>query len=265
MTNPAKAGMSNFVLSLALLIWAILVQLPTIASFTVHHDRFQQTRPCNDGVQRIIPVKIKGKSHNRIMNILSSTPTDDDALPDPSSMRIREIKDELNAMGVSFTDCFDKDSLSERLVDARSGKIVGDKSQEERKEEGNKTADEKEKPSEEPKSSASKPASTFDKEAVGAELRSKKVKELRTMCAKYNIRWAQMIEKEELVQALLKHQEKAAGFSVSGKIMPGEVAKIDEDILAKEVAPGAASTPLLLGECVYLFICIICKFIIFYQ
>jgi len=86
----------------------------------------------------------------------------------------------------------------------------------------------------------------FDSEAATAELNSKKVRELRTMCHENNIQWAHMIEKSELVQALLQHQEKASKFSVSGKIMPGKVAVIDDDILSKELAPGAVSTPLLL-------------------
>ena len=57
-----------------------------------------------------------------------------------------------------------------------------------------------------------------------------------------------MIEKEELVQALLEYQEKAADFSPSGKLIPGKVAVIDDEILSQELTPGAAVTPLLLGK-----------------
>jgi hypothetical protein len=191
--------------------------------------------------------------HNKIPRptFLSSTVTGEEtnsneqSPPEPSTMRIREIKDELNAMGVTFADCFDKDSLTERLVDARSGKVKGKKEEpaaESTTDTGcsccSQEAKKEEKPSE----------SKFDVEAARGELRSKKVRELRTMCAQNNIRWANMIEKEELVQALLQHQEKAAAFSPSGKILPGKVAVIDDQILTKEIAPGAAVTPLLLGE-----------------
>jgi len=173
----------------------------------------------------------------RTTNILFSI-TDENT--EPSSMRIKAIKDELKSNGISFTDCFDKDSLVERLIDARSGKVAGTKC--------STTATASVSSSEDTNEAKSQNTSTslFDKEAVSAELRTKKVRELRTMCAQNNIRWANMIEKEELVQALVKFQEKASNFSPSGKLTPGKVTTIDQDVLAKEVAPGAATTPLLL-------------------
>jgi hypothetical protein len=36
-----------------------------------------------------------------------------------ASMRIRDIQDELKSLGVSFADCFDRDSLTKRLQEAR--------------------------------------------------------------------------------------------------------------------------------------------------
>lgn len=165
-------------------------------------------------------------------NILYSSTTENE-LPDISSMRIKEMKEELKSMSVEFSDCFDKDSLMERLTDARSGKVQG-KKKEEVKVEKTETVQQ-----------SSETTSTFDKEAYAAELREKKVRELRTMCAQNDIRWANMIEKEELVQALVSHQAEAVKFSPSGKILPGKVAQIDDEILAKEVA-GGATTPLML-------------------
>lgn len=181
-------------------------------------------------------------------NFFSSTSTgeetnnaDEKSLPEPSSMRIREIKDELNSMGISFTDCFDKDSLTERLVDARSGKVTGGVATEE------VFSDDSGKGEEAPKeTSASAKTSTFDKEEFAEDLRPKKVRELRTMCASKNIRWANFIEKEELVQALVEYQLKASNFSPSGKIVPGKVSMIDDDTLDQELTPDAAATPLLL-------------------
>ena len=44
---------------------------------------------------------------------------DDDEETPPGQMRVSEIKAELDLRGISYTDCFDKESLAERLVEAR--------------------------------------------------------------------------------------------------------------------------------------------------
>jgi hypothetical protein len=38
-------------------------------------------------------------------------------------MKLREIQAELKDMGVSYSDCFDRDILTRRLKEARSGKV----------------------------------------------------------------------------------------------------------------------------------------------
>ncbi len=164
-------------------------------------------------------------------------------LPEPSSMRIRAIKDELNSMNIDYTDCFDKESLCTRLVDARSGAVKGASSSSSTKTESQSTP-----ASETPSTGSSLSTSNFDKEKKLEELRSLRVKELRTRCAQNNIRWAHMIEKEELVQALIGHYEKASLFSPSGTLTPGKVTMItDDDVLEKEIYNGGvATTPLML-------------------
>ena len=42
---------------------------------------------------------------------------------DPRSMRVKEIKSELKEMRIKFSDCYDKESLVERLFGARAGTV----------------------------------------------------------------------------------------------------------------------------------------------
>jgi thioredoxin len=146
---------------------------------------------------------------------------------DPSEMKLREIQAELKDMGVSYSDCFDRDSLTRRLKEARSGKVK------------------KTEPA--PKEQHTYPSaqSTFDRDATLQELRSLRVKELRTELANRNIRWGNMVEKEDLVQALLAAREAASNFSSSGVLTPGKVSDIDADTLTTELST-PAGTPLLL-------------------
>ena len=56
--------------------------------------------------------------------VIEIGPSDDDVEPPlPGQMKISEIKSELDLRKVSYSDCFDRDSLETRLNDARaSGK-----------------------------------------------------------------------------------------------------------------------------------------------
>ena len=170
--------------------------------------------------------------------------------PDPKSMRIKEIKSELKEMNVKSDDCFDKESLCDRLNDARNGIIKGaSASASASASTTTSSGDDAQQDSSSSQEATTDPTpkSTFNKEQKSQELRSLRVKELRTKCAQFNIRWATMIEKEELVQALVQHYEKMGDFSPSGTLIPGKVTTITEDsILETEINSGTASTPLLL-------------------
>lgn len=154
-------------------------------------------------------------------------------------MRMREIRDELKERGVSFADCFDRESLTERLQRAR--------------EHGEKNSVNKDSPVQNdtpPHSGTSASVkktiglpSTFDVKATAQELRSMRVSELRAECGRRNIRWAGMFEKEDLVQALLEAREAASIFSAY--ISPGQVGELTDLQLADELKT-ESPTPLLL-------------------
>jgi thioredoxin 1 len=175
-------------------------------------------------------------------------------LPDPATMKIKEIKNELNHFNVSYNDCFDKESLVQRLVDARNNPqrpnptttteptatTTGTNQNNESKSQGN------DKKQQDTSTTSSKNNNKFDKEAKMQELKLLKVKELRSLCAQYNIRWGQMIEKDELITALIQHYESMSTFSTSGTIVPGQVSMITNgDILQQEIY-NMSETPLLL-------------------
>ena len=169
-------------------------------------------------------------------------------ISDISTMRLKEIQDELKERKVSYTDCFDKESILARLVEARS-KDTNISSSQERHDKQQDVSDVEHNPT-------TTSSFNFDRDATLAQLRSKKVAQLRTELAHRNIRWANMFEKEDLVQALLASMEASVKFSISGALTPGEVGTLTGDDLDKELS-GTASTPLILD--IYATWCGPCK------
>lgn len=163
-----------------------------------------------------------------------------DTTDDISSMRVKEIQSALKEMGVSYTDCFDKESLAQRLKEAREGKATSSPA------EATPATTPESEPDSSPSSSPSPSPVEFDRDAVLEELRGMRVKALRTECASRNIRWGNMIEKEDLVQALLKAREASSGFSSSGALTPGEVGMLTDQELDQELNNSEGASPLLL-------------------
>jgi hypothetical protein len=109
-----------------------------------------------------------------------------------------------------------------------------------------KASEPEKKPEKEPpKNKPSK--KSFDKQEKLTELRAMKVRELREECAKRRIRWAQFVEKEELVQALIHAMENSADFSVSGAMTPGRVTELTGEQLDQELSQ-PSDAPLLLDS-----------------
>jgi protein KRI1 len=164
---------------------------------------------------------------------------------DPINMKLREIQGELKDLGVSFADCFDRESLTKRLMEARQGLFPEPiKSQ-------TATATASRESSSPSDVSNDTPATSiaFDRSAVVQELRSRSVKELREECAQRRIRWANFIEKEDLVHALVEARAAASSFSASGLIVPGQVADLTDEELTMELESASSkhiNTPLLL-------------------
>lgn len=166
-----------------------------------------------------------------LRNPLANSATDDTAnntQTNPSDMRLREIQNELKERKVSYTDCFDRESLVKRLVEAREKHQVVTQPKDA------KTNVIKPTDSSQPDNN-----DNFDKEATIAELRELRVKVLKEKLSEYKVRWGTMIEKEEMVQALCNAMEERfnqkKNFSRSGSIIPGVVTDVTEGALIQEM------------------------------
>jgi hypothetical protein len=68
--------------------------------------------------QSFLPSFILRSSHDEVENMLLEDDNED--IIEPGKMRVSEIKSELDMRGVSYKDCFDKESLVERLRESRA-------------------------------------------------------------------------------------------------------------------------------------------------
>ena len=162
--------------------------------------------------------------------------------PDIGTMKLRDIQDELKTRGVPYGDCFDKESLTTRLREAREGK---------HKSKNNGTIQESA-----PVSVAANPPSTeLDSDSILEDLRSRSLKDLKIECSRRNLRYATFLEKEDFVQAIWKDMKSIASFSVSGVLRPGVASEITGAQLDQELT--SDTTPILLD--VYATWCGPCK------
>ena len=162
-----------------------------------------------------------------------------------ADMTSKQIQSELQSLGVSYKDCFDKESLVKRLRDMRSSATKHNVDQKEGVQQTNQNDSAVVNNNDTTRAAEAAP---LDKEALRSELRKLRVSELRSKLGEQGIRWSNMIEKEDLVNALLSNMESKQDFSKSKSLTPGKVNEVTGDILSIELSSKCSSPLLLDGE-----------------
>ena len=150
---------------------------------------------------------------------------------DVATMRLSEIKSELQDRKIDFSDCFDKESMVQKLTEARANNIDHSSKNDEAETSEKDEADDASTPASPPSSSPT----AFDREAALEELQGMRVRELREELGRRRISRAGLFEKEDLVRALLKAREVASVFSGTGLLTPGEVSMLSETDVQTEM------------------------------
>ena len=169
-------------------------------------------------------------------------------LPAIDSMKLKEIKAELDERGVTWKGvCFEKEDLQRALETARSQPPPPPAAEE--PEAPAATAapppPPAPPPAAEPAPAAAAPAPPTADEAAAydsayatayADCMKMRVKELRTQLAARSLRWGGLVEKEELASLLAGAMARGALFSRSGALQPGLATIIDEAAAREEIA-----------------------------
>lgn len=149
---------------------------------------------------------------------------------DYGTMRVAVLREELKKRGVDYSDCFDKESLIEKLRRHEENSVIGDKVVDEKLKERNENVEQE---------------GTDDKSTLTDQVQTMSVKALREELASRNQRWADYIDKESLVQAVVQARMAAASFSATGLVSPGQVSDLTAEQIEREIAE-QLPTPLVL-------------------
>jgi thioredoxin 1 len=154
------------------------------------------------------------------------------AADDASSMRIKDIKAELDERGVQWRGvCFDKESLLRVLEEARVAPAppppqnAAQNTDKDMPEESGQAAD------------AADEAAVYEAAYASAlaDALKLKTKELRSELASRSVGWADLNEKEELAKRLAELVAKSALFSRSGALTPGQASVVTAEQLRIEM------------------------------
>jgi thioredoxin 1 len=165
----------------------------------------------------------------------SSSLSDD--VVEVSAMRLSEIKSELKERKIDFSDCFDKESLILKLIDARQNKNKNsDNIEEEKNSNENDDADTFfNKDGDDELELELLELLKFDRSKALEELKGMRVRELREELGRRRIPRAGLFEKDDIVKALLDAREKASVYSSTGLLTPGEVSDLMQDDVKNEI------------------------------
>jgi hypothetical protein len=250
---------STCTLVLCSLIVVVIACVETGSAFLPMKQSTHWNRPQKERV--LIHINSDNICWSRIRLAESAAKSDETAAADTydvQSMRVSEIKKELVRLNVSSKDCFDRESLTQRLLQARQ---QPQSSQQESSQPDQPTRSESESPTTATPSTdetnAAPPtagtstttttAATTDTKSpqqVQEEVSALSVRELRSELAASGKRWAGMLEKRDLVDAVVKCRQETATFSVTGRMRPFQVTDLTADELTQELT--STSTLVLL-------------------
>lgn len=212
-----------------------------LTTSSMNHYATSTARSPRRGVTSSSVFVVESTNPSSIPNEITNTST-------PCEMKLNEIKAELKKRSVSFVDCFDRESLEKRLLEARdcsdlpqssstSGQSINNV--EDTAEQTSNEFTTEEATTLPPIDTAKAESVDFDRDAILVQLRSLRVKELKIKLSELKVRWGKMIEKEEMVSALCNAMEEryhqSKNFSRSGVLVPGIVADVDESVMLKEL------------------------------
>jgi thiol-disulfide isomerase/thioredoxin len=183
-------------------------------------------------------------------DIEGSTAPDDPVLTenvllDPTTMRVAELKSQLKEWNVKYDDCFDKESLVARYKEVLSNPSLRTAKTDASVVESSESSIP---PDIEDPVLATDVEEEVDPTKLLRELRSMSVKELRTELGERRISRAGLLEKEDLVQALLQARLRPVQFSLTGLLQPGTVTDVTGEQLQQEMQPSSMSAPPLLVD-----------------
>eukprot|EP00927_Polykrikos_kofoidii_P006548 TRINITY_DN12648_c0_g2_i1.p1 TRINITY_DN12648_c0_g2~~TRINITY_DN12648_c0_g2_i1.p1 ORF type:complete len:345 (-),score=45.02 TRINITY_DN12648_c0_g2_i1:455-1489(-) len=150
-------------------------------------------------------------------------------------LQVKELKRELETLGINPAGLFEKKDLVERLVQARLDSPVPPPQG---------VQPDVDKPSPVAETETPKAADPSLAREIRSRCRAMRVKELRTELGSRGIRWADALDKDELAERLERVLIAEAAFCRSGRFRPGAVTQISGSELEEEL--GDPSTPLLI-------------------